>query len=338
MSSITSNITNVQIQAYWRPSDALQKTLRKLYKDYAQFPCVPCSYCSRLLYPHSVKWVIRNDNFTYPLQSSFPQLNVITNPRNESKIAVCDGCKSNNNNRSCYALAEIPQCIHDVPYAKRKYLSPVYLHTSLGRSAGANPFVEYRSLTGHMGYSRNRRTLTLYSGIIGAFLNDVDLSHPDNRYACDWLQHNNPYLMAYHSLASRLITSNSHLSPIVWPQAMHISEEGSTPSGNFSDIVMPSYVFPDEIHNEDAHYSRLAIGFLQSSDERQIPLRFTDPELEAILFPDLFPDGHGYYGEISNHLSSLNDALTYGKYIKMRLLGFDPRFRLHPTWMMWSYM
>src|SRR5438105_4157845 len=111
-----------------------------------------------------------------------------------------------------------------------------------------------------------------------------------------------------------------------------------SPSGNFSDIVMPSYVFPDEIHNEDAHYSRLAIGFLQSSDERQIPLRFTDPELEAILFPDLFPDGHGYYGEISNHLSSLNDALTYGKYIKMRLLGFDPRFRLHPTWMMWSYM
>ena len=64
-----------------------------------------------------------------------------------------------------------------VPYAKRKYLSPVYLHTSLGRSAGANPFVEYRSLTGQMGYSRNRRTLTLYSGIIGAFLNDVDLSH-----------------------------------------------------------------------------------------------------------------------------------------------------------------
>ena len=55
---------------------------------------------------------------------------------------------------------------------------------------------------------------------------------------------------------------------------------------------------------------------LQSSDEHQIPLRFTDPELEAILFPDLFPDGHGYYGEISNRSSSLkNDALTYGKYI-----------------------
>src|SRR6185312_10424641 len=110
-------------------------------KKTAQFPCIPCSYCSRLLYPHSVKWVIKDDNFVYPLQSSFPQLNIIANPRNESKIAVCDGCKSNRNNRLCYVLAEIPQCIHDVPYAKRKYLSSVYLHTSLGRSAGANPLL-----------------------------------------------------------------------------------------------------------------------------------------------------------------------------------------------------
>jgi len=36
MSPIASNITNIQVQSYWRPSDALQKTLRKLYEeDYA---------------------------------------------------------------------------------------------------------------------------------------------------------------------------------------------------------------------------------------------------------------------------------------------------------------
>jgi len=39
---------------HWRPSDELRKVLRLLYEeDYAQFPCVPCSYCSRLLYPQS---------------------------------------------------------------------------------------------------------------------------------------------------------------------------------------------------------------------------------------------------------------------------------------------
>lgn len=111
ISPIDSDMTDVQAQSYWHPSDALRRTLHKLYKkDYAQFPCIPCSYCSRLLYPHSVKWVIKDDNFVYPLQSSFPQLNIITNLRNESKIAVCDGCKSNRNNRLCYVLAEIPQC------------------------------------------------------------------------------------------------------------------------------------------------------------------------------------------------------------------------------------
>ena len=136
-------------------------------------------------------------------ESSFPQLNIITNPRNESKIAVCDGCKYNHNTQSCYALDEIHQCIHDVPYAKRKYLSPVYLHTSLGRSAGANPFVEYRSLTGQMGYSRNRRTLTLYSGIIGAFLNNTDLSHPDNRW--------------YHPSLRYAVIGSNVIIPIWWP-------------------------------------------------------------------------------------------------------------------------
>src|SRR6185312_13071336 len=51
--------------------------LRTLYeKDYGNFPASPCSYCSRLLNPHSVKWVIKNDNFVYPLQSSFPQLQI----------------------------------------------------------------------------------------------------------------------------------------------------------------------------------------------------------------------------------------------------------------------
>lgn len=45
---------------------------------------------------------------------------------------------------------------------------------------------------------------------------------------------------------------------------------------------------PYEIHNEDAHYSRLAIGFLLNNDEQQLLLSFTDPELEPLLFPDLF--------------------------------------------------
>ena len=76
---------------------------------------------------------------------------------------------------------------------------------------------------------------------------------------------------------------------------------------------MPSYDFPDGIHNEDSHYSRLVIGFFHGENEHQIPLRFNDPELEAILFPDLFPDGRGFYGDICNRSNSSAKPMTYGR-------------------------
>ena len=76
------------ITPYWRP-DELQKT-RIFYKeDCAQFSCIPCSYCSRLLYPLSAKWITRNTDIIYPLEVSFPAINLTTNPRNPAKIAVC---------------------------------------------------------------------------------------------------------------------------------------------------------------------------------------------------------------------------------------------------------
>ena len=50
----------------------------------------------------------------------------------------------------------------NVPYGKRKYLSPVYLHTSLGRSAGTNPFVEYRARRSNGGLFQ-KWDISLYS-------------------------------------------------------------------------------------------------------------------------------------------------------------------------------
>jgi hypothetical protein len=177
--------------------------------------------------------------------------------------------------------------------------------------------------------------------MLGAFLQQTDLSDSSNRwyhlslrYACEWLQNNNPYLIAYHSLASRLLEQSERSSinlPAMWPQAMHIPEDDS-------EIVMPPYVLPDEIHNEDTHYSRLATGFLLNNDEQQLPLSFADAELEPLLFPDLFPDDRGHYGDLHNQPLANNNALTYGKYIKARPIGYDARFRLHPVWIMWSYM
>ena len=102
-------------------------------------------------------------------------------------------------------------------------------------------------------------------------------------YACDWLQQNNPYLSAYHSIASHLFAHNFQTSPTVWPQTTQVSDSNSefVSPAHIADIIVPSYDFPDEIHNEDFHYSRLAIGFFHGENERQILLRLND------LFPDI---------------------------------------------------
>ena len=57
---------------------------------------------------------------------------------------------------------------------------------------------------------------------------------------------------------------------------------------------------------------------LSLSYRRQIPLRFNNPELKAVLFPDLFPNAHG---DACNRLSSNAKTITYGK---SQLMGYDP--------------
>ena len=52
------NTSNPPRAQYWHPSSQLIKKLRFLHeKAYAQFPCAPCCYCGRLLYPLKAVWV-----------------------------------------------------------------------------------------------------------------------------------------------------------------------------------------------------------------------------------------------------------------------------------------
>ena len=91
---------------------------------------------SRSSFTHILYQTCKHEILTYDytkfVKLGFPEMNLTNNPRNPTKVAVCDGFKSNSNNRVCLPLTQIPQCIHNVPYAKRKYLSRL----SLGRSAG----------------------------------------------------------------------------------------------------------------------------------------------------------------------------------------------------------
>ena len=246
-------------------------------------------------------------------------------------------------------LAPIPNVIHNVPYHKRKYLSPIFLQSSLGRAVDANAYSTYRHIVGTMGYSRNICCLTLYSGMIGAFLEARNQHQVNDAWydssllpAARWLRENNPYIAAYGDVLQRYVDANNlETSPQpIWPVAEHIPEDPGAPPVHSGDVIVPNYDFPDEIHDKHSHYSRLMAGFLQIDNNREIPISFASPDLEALLFPDLFPNGHGHFKDykISTPEQCTDAPETYGKYIKHRLQGIDPRFRLHPTWPVWSYL
>src|SRR5271154_1569708 len=335
-----------QIFPPWIPSEKFN-TLKNKFDLYilAQYPCLPCSFCGRMMYPEKSHWVIKNHHFTYPLIRAYPNLSLTFNPNPPSnRIPICNACYRNPSRNYPPYLHPVPPEIENIPLWKRKYLSPIFLHSSLGRTSDMNNFTTYRSFVGTMGYSKNHRSLILYSGMLGAFLEDFE-SNPNNENhnwfdislvnGASWLYNNNPYLSSY----SNLFTNQNNIP--TFPTATHIPDDDDTPPFRSGDIVVPHLNFPNEVHNEDAHYTRLMAGFHRNNDDEtnSIPISLNHPSLEALLFPDLFPDGHGHYREMISNLTSRQLRIdTYGKYIKHRLLNIDYRFRLHHYWPAWSYL
>src|SRR6185312_17268794 len=55
-----------------------------------QHICIPCVFCGRLLYPKKAKWLPYNENIIYPLQISFPHIDLIfTGNQTSVKVSTC---------------------------------------------------------------------------------------------------------------------------------------------------------------------------------------------------------------------------------------------------------
>ncbi|CAG8824221.1 6673_t:CDS:2, partial [Cetraspora pellucida] len=305
------------------PSNELQNLYDRFQNNILkQWSRIACVYCGTLLYPEKASWIIYNPSITYSLQQRKPGVSLSFNPNvnliTDLRIPTCNSCKKPETRFSFPYLSPMAVEITSVPLHIRKCLSPVYLHCSLGRMPNSNPYSEYRSLTGTMGYSRNSRALALYSETLGAFLepennnNSINNSNYNQalQRAANWLSENN-------------LQTNNEIPPI-----------------NSHEIIVPNYDFLDEIHNKDFHYTRLMAGFVQESDTLRLPIATHDPNLEPLLFPNLFTDGKGHFHDISNQSTLENETRdeTYGKYIKLRLTNIDSRWRLHNHWPSWSYL
>ncbi|RIA97550.1 hypothetical protein C1645_813970 [Glomus cerebriforme] len=229
------------------------------------------------------------------------------NPPN-NRIPVCDACYKNLFRNYSPYLHPTPPEIENIPLWKRKYLSPIFLHSSLERTSDMNNYITYQSFVDNMGYSKNYRSLTLYSRMLGAFLENYE-SNPNDRNhnwfdislvnGINWLHNNNPYISSYSNLFS-----NQNYIP-TFSTATHISDNDNAPPFRYGDIVISHMNFPNEVHNEDAHYTRLMAGFHHNNVEtNSLPIPINHPDLKALLFPDLFPDGHGHYQEIISNLTT----------------------------------
>jgi len=79
------------------------------------------------------------------------------------------------------------------------------------------------------------------------------------------------------------------------------------------------------------------VGFVRTPNNTLLPLAINDPDLKALLFPDLFPNEKGHYYNTLFDSNSIREE-TYSKYIKQRTLNVDSRFKLHHKWLTWSYL
>ena len=327
----------------WRPSKKLFN-LHKKFQDQIlyQHPCIPCSYCSRLMYPSETRWMHYDPTFLYPLNESFPDTLLQFHPNDPipSRIAVCCSCLKPSTRRHPPKVDPIPEEIQNVPMYNRIYLSPVHLNCSLGRTPNSNPYTTYRHLQGSFGYSRNINAFALYTGTVGAILSNGERNswyHPSLLNASRWLRENNEFFKPYKHYFNRGTINGP---PLIIPTAT-ISEFNENSYRNSiirntgpQDIVVSGDDFDTEIHNEDYRYERLMAGFMTTDmNETQLPISFSDNSLEALIFPDLFPLGRYHFTDIRQSRPDMRYKIdTYGNYIKLAIMCPDPRFRLHWYW------
>ena len=260
--------SNTIIRAYfppWIPSIKLLNLKNHFDENIlTQYPCVPCSYCSRLQYPTKAKWELYDKSIQYPLEivyQNIPQVKLVfhTDVSKPKRIATCSSCYNSNNRIKIPIPDPVPNEIYNVPVYNRIYLSPIHLSCSLGRASNTNAYTNYHHLTGTFKYSKNINALALYSGTVGAILDNNSNQpnswyHPSLNDAAIWLCNNNPYFKPYQTVINRgtwngppIIFPTASLSNNSQNQTHLLSNINSRPTA----VILPPYDFDTEIHNED---------------------------------------------------------------------------------------
>ncbi|CAG8691410.1 21521_t:CDS:2, partial [Gigaspora rosea] len=180
-------------------------------------------------------------------------------------VPTCTSCKKSSSRFLFPHLSPMSEEIILVPLYKRKYLSSIYLHCSLGRTPNSNPYSEYRSLIGTNDNNTN-------NSVTDSIYNNETLY-----CAANWLAQNNPYL---HSLANNL-SSNERIHEVndPFPRATHILTNSDAPTINplvtghlvlIEDMITNNVIrltIPDPKHKPEL-YAAIVANQIHTCDTR----------------------------------------------------------------------
>lgn len=150
-----------------------------------------------------------------------------------------------------------------------------------------------------------------------------------------WLKENNPLFTCYKYSH---INSNPNSHDSIHTPFLTTTQYTPTTqvTSDIPQLNIPNYLFPPK-NNEDYRYNHLLASSIETNN-CSIPISYNNPNLEAILFSDLFSTGKDHYEDLKTSLFLQSSTKTYSKYIKLRMLCPDARFRLHWYWPHWSYL
>jgi hypothetical protein len=299
------------------------------------FPDTPCAECGTLLLLRYRKKRAITTGHIYGITRVFGI------PVTGSIITLCNVCVINP--RAPIDVGPQSQCITRLPLRSTKFLSPFQLDSNLGRTSGYNltatPY-NYRTLTGKIVWrTQNPLAIALYSGVLGAWLDSSAHNHHDRDHdlqlleTCrDWLPQHNVVFRRNDVLANIQVPD-----PLPLLQLINDHREERRPA-NRPDVVMNPLQYDSETRNEDFQYNRLTLGRICGSHRTgNMPELFrTDPDVEVLLFPHLYPYGRGQW--IQQPLgNNLHCEYTQFKDVKMKLNSMNPVFRRDWYWPSWAY-
>lgn len=201
-------------------------------------------------------------------------------------------------------------------------------------------------MLGKIHISRNQKAIALYSGCLGAYLQDSRTWNLEEQ-ACLQLEKGRRWLLQHNPLFQRYdVRQELQLYPL--PEASLTESDTSIGPSSAQlpyrqtrpDLIMNPFDYPESTTTEDHRSFRLPVASMDSSEQmngRKMGIARSDPTLELLIFPVLYPWGRGQWQKfpIQRRKPYKDTQLADAKIKQNSVIS---HFRDDYYWPVWVYM